>query len=181
MEVEGNMNEARLEDIESIFSSFEDVDYSAMNRESEQYRKAQVLNKAKREETNSRHEDPLTKALSEATHLDDKLKERFVYLANIYTSDMEINIFRNQFQLSREYGEVSADEWNDFLADRIVSTYLQKHKRTLLKAAAEDNLSDPTSRNKRDSLKLIENLQAQEQAEAEKNVVILRIPNVYDE
>jgi hypothetical protein len=67
------------------------------------------------------------------------------------------------------------------LQDRIVKVYIQKHKRTLLKSAAEDNLADPTAKNKRDNLKLIENLEEKEQQDAQKNVVIIRIPNIYDD
>jgi hypothetical protein len=59
--------------------------------------------------------------------------------------------------------------------------YITKHKRTLLKTAAEDNLSNPNAKNKRDNLKLIENLEAQESKEAHKNVVIMRLPDIYDE
>ena len=90
-----------------------------------------------------------------------------------------MNIFRNQFELHENYPDVSADEWNDFLNDRIVSTYLSRHKRTLLKSAAEDNLANPLAKNKRDNLKLIENIEQQERKEAQKNIVIMRIPDIY--
>ena len=94
---------------------------------------------------------------------------------------MQLNIFRNQFQLAKNYPDYSVDEWNDFLNDRIVKVYITKHKRTLLKASAEDNLANPLAKNKRDNLKLIENLQAQEDSENAHNIVIMRVPNIYDE
>lgn len=175
-----------IADINDIFSSYEDVNYdnlitdSILDRDSASYRKAHVINGQERASLNAKEDDILTKALSEAAHLDETLRERYIYLAELYTSDMEDNIFRNQFKLAKVYPEVSADEWNNFLSDRIVSVYLAKHKRTLLKAAAEDNLSNPLAKNKRDNLKLIENLQEQEQKDATKNVVIMRIPNIYD-
>ena len=54
-------------------------------------------------------------------------------------------------------------------------------ERTLLKNTAEDNLADPFAKNKRDNLKLIENLEAQEQMESNKNICIIRIPDIYSE
>lgn len=168
--------------IEDIFGTTEEqTQFDILDKSSSQYRKAQTTNAAIRDELSSRDEDPLTKALSEATHIKEDVKNRYITLAEIYLSDMENNIFRNQFALAKEYPEASADEWNDFLNDRIVKVYITKHKHTLLKTAAEDNLSNPLARNKRDNLKLIENLQAQEQSEADRNIVIMRLPDIYDD
>ena len=102
-------------------------------------------------------------------------------MANLYTADMRANIFRNQFDLNKEYPLYTIDEWNNFLIDRIVSVYISKHKRTILKAAAEDNLHNPISKNKRDSIQLIKNLEEQEQMENNNNICIIRIPDIYDE
>lgn len=165
---------------EEIFVT-EEPDYSLLDRDSGEYRKAHTENSYKRAEATKRDNDPLTKALSEATHIKEDIKQRYIYLAGIYLEDMHNNIFRNQFELSKIYSDITADEWNDFLNDRIVSTYLSKHKRTLLKSAAEDNLANPLAKNKRDNLKLIENIEEQEKMEAQKNIVILRIPDIYDE
>lgn len=159
----------------------EEPNYDLLNRDSGEYRKAHTENEFKRQEANKNDEDPLTKALSEATHITDNLKKRYIYLAGIYLKDMYNNIFRNQFDLNKIYPDITADEWNNFLNDRIVSTYLSKHKRTLLKSAAEDNLANPLAKNKRDNLKLIENIEEQEKMEAQKNIVIIRIPDIYDE
>lgn len=159
----------------------EEPDYSIMDRSSSEYRKAKVENAYIREELSKKEEEPLTKALNEATHLEDGKKEKFIELATVYLGDIEDNIFRNQFELSKLYEGTTADEWNDFLNDRIVSTYLSRHKRTLLKSAAEDNLANPLAKNKRDNLKLIENIEEQEKYESQKNIVIIRIPDIYDE
>lgn len=165
---------------ETLFPQ-EEPDYSLLDRSSSEYRKAKVENEYIREELSKKEEDPLTKALSEATHLKEDKKELFIKLATLYLEDIQDNIFKNQFNLNKDYPEISADEWNDFLNDRIVSTYLSRHKRTLLKSAAEDNLANPLAKNKRDNLKLIENIEEQEKKEAQKNIVIIRIPDIYDE
>lgn len=168
--------------IEDIFGTTKDqTQFDILDKSSSSYKEAQTLNASIREDLSSKDEDPLTKALSEATHIKDDVKQRYIDLAEIYLSDMQHNIFRNQFELNREYPEVSADEWNNFVNDRIVKVYITKHKRTMLRAAAEDNLANPLARNKRDNLKLIENLDAQEQSEVDKNIVIMRIPDIYDD
>ena len=61
-----------------------------------------------------------------------------------------------------------------------MSVYINKHKRTLLKAAAEDNLANPVARNKRDSLQLIRSIEEQENSEHNKNICIIRIPDIYE-
>jgi hypothetical protein len=150
-------------------------------RDTYEYKKAQTENKFLREALSRRDEDPLSKALMNATHITSSVKTRYVYLSSIFLENMKDNIFKSQFELAESYPDATADEWNDFLNDRIVSTYLSRHKRTLLKSAAEDNLANPLAKNKRDNLKLIENIEAQERKEAQKNVVIMRIPDIYDE
>lgn len=150
------------------------------DKDSATYREATLVNNV---EVNSRDEedDPLSVSLSQANHIDDATRRRYIYLAGLFTSDMQHNLFKNQFELNKEYDDVTIDEWNDFLSDRIVSTYIKKHKRTLLKNTAEDNLANPFAKNKRDNLKLIENLEAQEQQESNKNICIIRIPDIYSE
>lgn len=159
----------------------EEPNYNILERGSAEYKEAQLMNRQKREELSKKEEDPLSKALMEATHISDNVKTRYVYLASVFLEDMKHNIFKNQFELHEAYEDISADEWNNFLNDRIVGTYLSRHKRTLLKSAAEDNLANPLARNKRDNLKLIENIEEQEKKEAHKNIVIIRIPDIYDE
>lgn len=175
MEVNKNKE---IDDIFSTINPKTSID-NVFSRDSSDYREAQTINAATRELSNV--DDPLTMSLKEAKHIKEELKEKYIHLAELYLEDMQDNLFRNQFQLSDKYPEYSADEWNDFLSDRIVSVYIQKHKRTLLKTAAEDNLANPLAKNKRDNLKLIENIKSEEQQEAQKNIVIMRLPDIYDE
>lgn len=170
------------EELNAIFGSIGDniSDISDIfDKDSSLYKETTLVNSIK-SATKEDTLDPLTVALSEATHLDDK-KDRYITLAKLYTSNMQKNIFRNQFDLNKEYPDVTIDEWNDFLTDRIVSVYINKHKRTLLKAAAEDNLANPIAKNKRDNLQLIRNIEEQEQSENNRNICIIRLPNIYDE
>lgn len=162
-------------EIDDIFGTSE-----LFSKDSTEYKTATLVNSVK-VESRENEDDPLTISLSQASHLEGKTKDRYIYLADKFTSDMEKNLFRNQFDLNKEYPEATIDEWNDFLSDRIVSVYIKKHKRTLLKNTAEDNLANPFAKNKRDNLKLIENLEAQEQAENNRNICIIRIPDIYDE
>lgn len=164
------------EELEAIFTSSELYDKDSM-----EYKKSKYLSSVSKDRRNYSIEDPLTTALEQATHLDEAKKKRYRYIAESYLENMEKNIFRNQFELARAYDDITIDEWNDFLADRIVSVYIQKHKRTLLKAAAEDNLANPLAKNKRDNLQLIKNIEEQEQSEANKNICIIRLPDIYDE
>ena len=166
------------EELNEIFGSVGEA-FDIFDKDSALYKETATINSIKAA-TKEDKMDPLTTALSEATHLDEK-KDRYIQLAKLYTENMQKNIFRNQFDLNKEYPEVTIDEWNDFLTDRIVSVYINKHKRTLLKAAAEDNLANPIAKNKRDNLQLIRNIEEQEQSENNRNICIIRIPDIYDE
>lgn len=173
------------EEINNIFSS--DLDYltNSFDLESKSYVVSNTLGvpiyeKPTIVETADNTSDVLQGSLKECTHLDNDTKARYMYIAGVYTKDIADNLFRNQFDLHRVYRDITIDEWNDFLSDRIVSTYTTRHKRTLLKSTAEDNLADPNAKNKRDNLKLIENLETQEQRENNKNICIIRIPDIYN-
>jgi hypothetical protein len=169
------------DEINDIFSSMNNIslENNIYSRDSSEYKEAEMLNKVNRERNNI--DDPLTVSLKEAKHIKDDIKDKYIHLAELYLEDMQKNLFKNQFQLEESYPEYTADEWNDFLSDRIVSVYIQKHKRTLLKTAAEDNLVNPYAKNKRDNLKIIEGIKNEEQQESQKNIVILRIPDIYDD
>lgn len=172
--------------IEDIFkpidtSSNDEDNFTLLDKSSAEYKKAYATNEASRIDASLESDDPLTNAIKEAAHLKEEVKEKYINLAACFLDDMQLNIFRNQFQLAKNYSKFSVDEWNDFLNDRIVKVYITKHKRTLLKASAEDNLANPLAKNKRDNLKLIENLQAQEDSENAHNIVIMRMPDIYDE
>lgn len=174
------MREIDAKVLEGIFGpNARSEEYNPLeDRKSSEYKKVSLVNRNMKRE---REVDPLQESLKEAMHLDDEKKERYLHLAKTYLEDMERNLFRNQFELFRAYEGTSIDEWNDFLSDRIVSVYINKHKRTLLKTAAEDNLADPTARNKRDNLKLIENIKEEEAQDNNKNICIIRLPDIYDE
>lgn len=165
-----------IDELNSIFGNAEDL----FNRDSAEYKEAYNFNKIERSNL-EKQDDPLTVALSEAAHLDGTKRAKYVNLAGLYLEDMHKHIFMNQFELNKKFPNYSVDEWNDFLTDRIVNVYINKHKRTLLKAAAEDNLSNPIAKNKRDNLQLIKNIEEQEQSEQNKNICIIRIPNIYDD
>lgn len=168
------------EELNEIFATTDNLS----DKDSKEYQVQSMINKEVRNSLDNESEnnmDPLGAALKEAAHLDEATKERYLKIAEYYISDMAKNILLDQFELNKKYNEVSIDEWNDFLSDRIVSTYITKHKRTLLRAAAEFNLSLPGAKNKRDSLQVIKNIEEQEQGEANKNICIIRLPDVYDE
>lgn len=151
-----------------------DSTFSILDKVSPEYREAKLTNHTKRPKTS------LEEAIEVSGHLSKDKKVLFTSLAQLYLTDMAHNIFKSQFDLSEDYPDYTIDEWQEFLTDRIVSVYIDKHKRTVLKTAAEDNLASPDAKNKRDSLKLIEAYEAKERKEAQKNVVIIRLPDVYD-
>lgn len=124
--------------------------------------------------------DPLIESLSESTHINEGKKQKLIHLAQLYLPDMRDNLLKDQFDLADAYPETTADEWSDFLSDRVVSTYIKKHKNTLLRISAERNLSDPYAKNKRDNLTLIKNIK-EEEKEDKQLVVIMRLPDKYEE
>lgn len=121
--------------------------------------------------------DPLTTSLSESTHLSEAKKSEMLGMARYYISDLKHNIMKDQFDLNTAYPDYTVDQWNSFLLDRIVNTYISKHKKTVLKMRAEATLADPTSKNKRDSLQLLNNMETGEKASD--NIVIMRVPDKY--
>lgn len=122
--------------------------------------------------------DPLIESLKEAKHINDTTREILIKLAELYITDMKKNILKDQFDLEEKYEGTTADEWATFLADRIVSTYINKHKNALLKAKAEANLADPYAKNKRDNIALLNRLDAKENEEKQQ-IVIIRLPDKY--
>lgn len=185
MNMEEQFRKEKL-DLENIFGSSEsdtkshDLLNALADKTSGVYLEAATKNAKIKEDREYHIEDPLTSSLAVATHITEDVKKRYLYLAEVYMSSMQENIFLTQFDLHTKYSDITIDEWNDFLNDRIVSVYINKHKKTILRNAANANLADPTAKNKRDNLKLIENLQEQDKLDAQKNVVILRIPDIYD-
>lgn len=135
---------------------------------------------AKRIKTERENEtDPLVMSLKQSTHINENKKKQLINLAEKYLEDIRDNLLKDQFDLESKYQGTTIDDWSDFLSDRIVSTYIKKHKNTLLRVSAERNLSDPYAKNKRDNLTLIKNLKEEEKQDKEL-VVIMRLPDKYE-
>lgn len=124
--------------------------------------------------------DPLVESLSDSTHINAHKKEELIRLAHLFLGNMKENLLKDQFDLAAIYPDTTPDEWADFLQDRVVSTYIKKHKNTLLKLSAERNLADPYAKNKRDNLTLMKNIKDEEK-EDKQLVVIMRLPDKYEE
>lgn len=122
--------------------------------------------------------DPLIESLSDSTHINEEKKKELIRLAHLFLGDMKENLLKDQFDLAEVYPNTTPDEWADFLQDRVVSTYIKKHKNTLLKLSAERNLADPYAKNKRDNLTLMKNIKDEEKEDKEL-VVIMRLPDKY--
>jgi len=176
------MEESVREELEKLFgteSYDKPIKAAIANRQSMEYQEAYNEGHLVEQERTNRV-DPLVESLKEAEHLEDARKEKMIEIAEMYLSNMRDNIFRDQFELNEEYPNISIDEWNDFLADRIVSTYIGKHKRTLLKNKAESSLATPQSKNKKDNLQLLKEMSDADSRENVSNIVIMRIPDVYE-
>lgn len=178
--MEEKMDEALKEEINRLFGADKKVQPMIADRRSMQYQEAfNEGSKVNAERIN--RVDPLIESLGQAEHLDSERKAKMIEIAEKYLSEMRDNIFRDQFELNEHYPDVSIDEWNDFLADRIVSTYINKHKRTLLKNKAESSLATPQSKNKKDNLQLLKEMNDADSRENVSNIVIMRIPDIYSE
>lgn len=174
------MNQAMKEEIAKLFSGEKKIQPNIADRRSMEYQEA--YNKGHLVDTERKQRvDPLVESLEQAEHLDAEKKAKMIEIANLYLSNMRDNIFSDQFELNGTYPEISIDEWNDFLADRIVSTYISKHKRTLLKNKAESSLATPDSKNKKDNLQLLKEMSDADSRENVSNIVIMRIPDIYGE
>lgn len=174
------MNKAMKKEIEQLFGEEKKIQPNIADRRSMEYQEA--YNEGHLVDTERKAKvDPLVESLEQAEHLDSEKKAKMISIANLYLSNMRDNIFSDQFELNDAYPEVSIDEWNDFLADRIVSTYIGKHKRTLLKNKAESSLATPEGRNKKDNLQLLKEMSDAESRENVSNIVIMRIPDIYNE
>lgn len=165
------------DEIDKIFGNVNTtpIDLSAFDKDSMDGLEAKRIAKARENET-----DPLVQSLKESIHLNQVTKDNMIRLAELYLKDMKANMLKDQFDLAEKYSNTTADEWNTFLMDRVVSTYITKHKNALLKVKAEMNLADPYAKNKRDNLSLLKQLDSKEK-ENKQDIVIIRIPSKYDE
>ena len=169
------MKERELEEIFGRSTTVKPIDLSAFDNMTIDALEAKRNKKIRDSET-----DPLIESLQDATHINEATKEKLIKLAHIYLEDMRDNILKNQFDLAEKYPDTTADDWTTFLVDRVVSTYINKHKTALLKSTAERNLADPYAKNKRDNIKMLDMLN-EKSNENKQQVVIIRIPNKYEE
>lgn len=165
-----------MEDIDKIFGGVntQPIDLSAFDKDSIDGLEAKRIAKNRENET-----DPLIESLEQSVHINNATKENMIRLAKLYLKDMKNNMLKDQFDLAEKYSDTTADEWTTFLMDRVVSTYITKHKNALLKVKAEMNLADPYAKNKRDNLTLLERLDNKEK-ENKQDVIIIRIPSKYE-
>lgn len=122
-------------------------------------------------------EDSLPYQIEHANYLNSTLKDTYLKLAELYLSDLEENILSNHFTLQKKYPTTTVDEWANFLRDKVVYTYIRKHRDAMLVINAEKNLVDPYARNKRDNLSLIRSIEGSDTTTPP--IVILRIPDKY--
>lgn len=165
------------EEIDKIFGSVNTIpiDLSAFDKDSLDGLEAKRLAKVRENEA-----DPLIESLKESIHINETTKANMIRLAELYLADMKSNMTKDQFELAEKYKDTTADEWTTFLVDRVVSTYITKHKNALLKVRAELNLADPYAKNKRDNLTLLARLDEKDK-EDKQDIVIIRIPSKYEE
>ena len=166
-----------MKEIDEIFGNVntEPIDTSVFDKDSLDGLEAQRIKKVRENET-----DPLIESLTESVHINEDTKKLMLHLAELYLSDMKNNMAKDQFELAEKYPDTTADDWTTFLMDRVVSTYIAKHKNALLKVRAELNLADPYAKNKRDNLTLLQRLDDKEKEEKQ-DVVIIRIPSKYED
>ena len=163
------------EELDKIFGDIntKPIDTDIFDKDSLDGLEAQRLKKVRENDA-----DPLIESLKESVHINESTKEVMLHLAELYLSDMKTNMSKDQFELAEKYNDTTADEWTTFLMDRVVSTYINKHKNALLKVRAELNLADPYAKNKRDNLNLLQRLDDKEKEEKQ-DIVIIRIPSKY--
>lgn len=166
-----------MNEIDKIFGDVntEPIDTSIFDKDSLDGLEAKRLKMVREHET-----DPLIESLTESVHINETTKELMIHLAELYLSDMKSNMSKDQFELAEKYDGTTADDWTTFLMDRVVSTYINKHKNALLKTRAELNLADPYAKNKRDNLTLLQRLDDKEKEEKQ-DIVIIRIPSKYED
>ena len=164
------------DEIDKIFGNVNTtpIDLSAFDKDSLDGLEAKRLAKVRENET-----DPLIDSLKESIHINENTKANMIRLAEMYLADMKSNMTKDQFELADKYKDTTADEWTTFLVDRVVSTYITKHKNALLKVRAELNLADPYAKNKRDNLTLLARLDEKDK-EDKQDIVIIRIPSKYE-
>ena len=113
--------------------------------------------------------------LAKATYLGSEQKVLFLNMTEKFLSDTKTNLFLDQFALNDKYPTYSLDNWVDYLSDRIVTKYIEKHRKVRMKSLAELQLLNPDTSNKTQSLKMLKDLETHKK---DNNIVIYRIPLV---
>lgn len=111
--------------------------------------------------------------LAKATYLGSEQKVLFLNMTEKFLSDTKTNLFLDQFALNDKYPTYSLDNWVDYLSDRIVTKYIEKHRKVRMKSLAELQLLNPDTSNKTQSLKMLKDLETHKK---DNNIVIYRIP-----
>ena len=127
------------------------------------------------ERLNDPENNELYVSLLEAEYLNPKQKELFLEMTRAFVKDSKTNLFLDQFALNELYPKYSLDNWVDYLSDRVVSSYITKHRKVRMKSIAELQLINPDTSNKAQSLKMLKDL---ESTKKDNNIVIYRIPLV---
>ena len=127
------------------------------------------------ERLNDPENNELYVSLLEAEYLNPKQKELFLEMTRAFVKDSKTNLFLDQFALNELYPKYSLDNWVDYLSDRVVSSYITKHRKVRMKSIAELQLINPDTSNKAQSLKMLKDL---ETTKKDNNIVIYRIPLV---
>ena len=127
------------------------------------------------ERLNDPENNELYVSLLEAEYLNPKQKELFLEMTRAFVSSSKTNLFLDQFALNELYPRYTLDNWVDYLSDRVVSSYITKHRKVRMKSIAEMHLLDPDTNNKTQSLKMLKDLESNKK---DNNIVIYRIPLV---
>jgi hypothetical protein len=122
--------------------------------------------------------DDLIENIKLAANINEHKRNMFLRLADLFLPKMSDMLFKNQFDLAKEFPETTADEWTSFLMDNMVAKYIGRHKNMFLKSTAENNLSDPYAKGKKDSLNLVEKINNEVKQDNKQNIIIMRIPGV---
>lgn len=121
-------------------------------------------------------DDSLEYSIEHSNTIPDSKKKIYLDMLELFMSDFKNNLFASQFELNTKYDTYSFDQWAGFMNERIISLYCEKHKKTAMKAQAEQQLNDPKSSYKGDSLKMLNNFK--DNSENNNNIIVFRIPAV---
>ena len=111
-----------------------------------------------------------------ATHINEGRRAMFLRLSELFLSDLANNLFKSQFELIKKYPDTTADEWVSFLTDNMVAKYIGRHKDVAMISNAEANVADVEGKGKKESIGMIDKINAKIKEESKQNIVIIRLP-----